>query len=589
MSSDAVVLLHGLGGSPSTWDRVRPLLPGSVLTPRVSGAVSIEQDALDVARAMRSAGHTSATVVGHSRGGLVATSLAEQFPALVNRLVLVSTPPTVASRLTARELSEAILRVPALGAAVWKALPARSLRRGLRSAFAPGGPVPDFAVRDLAETGIGRFRSSTTAIDHYLEESDLADRLVALTCPIELVYGLDDRRVDPVAMARCAAGPEIDAFPLRHEGHGAPWSSAGAVAAVITGRAWPSAAAGQAEKLPPRLHPVRWTPPRATPRARETASADPVRGIRRIELPGRGPEDVRVDSLGRIVTGVEDGRILRVTITDGDATVETLADTGGRPLGMTVVDDATLLVCDSERGLLRVDLDTGAVDVLLDSLDGEPITFASNVVRAASGRVYFTVSTRRFGFHDFLGDLLEHSGTGRIVVLEPDRSARVLHQGIQFANGLTVSDAEDLLIVCETGDFRVMTYPLADGAVGTPRVLVDNLPGFPDNMSVDGDLTWVAMATPRSALFDRVAPLPGVLRRLAYSLPERVRSGASTTWVIAVDGQGAVVHDLQTSSPEYSMVTSVVRRGPHLVLGSITESALAVIDLPSTFSKRVGT
>jgi hypothetical protein len=57
--------------------------------------------------------------------------------------------------------------------------------------------------------------------------------------------------------------------------------------------------------------------------------------------------------------------------------------------------------------------------------------------------------------------------------------------------------------------------------------------------------------------------------------------------VIALDSGGTVVHDLQSASPEYSMVTSVVRRGTQLILGSITESALAVVDLPPTSQGRV--
>lgn len=579
--TNAVVLLHGLGGSPATWDRVRPLLHATVLAPAVAGSASIERDALEVARAIRAAGTVPATVVGHSRGGLVATALAEQYPSLVSRLVLVSTPPTAASRLTARSLSERILRAPLLGGAVWKALPLTRLRRGLRSAFAPGGAVPDFAVRDLRDTGLRRFVTSTSAIDDYLDDRPLDERLAAVTCPVSVVYGLDDRRVDPAAMARSASAPGVAAFPLHREGHGAPWSSAGAVADVIIGTARPSAPVHPTARMVPRLEPVRWTPPRATPRARETVSAEPMGALRRIELPGRGPEDVRVDSRGRVLTGLEDGRILRITITEDDASVETLADTGGRPLGITVVDDATLLVCDGERGLLRVDVDGGAVEVLLDRLDGEPITFASNVVRAASGRIYFTVSTRRFGFHDFLADLIEHSGTGRLAVLECDGTARTLVDGLQFANGLTVSDDEDRVTVAETGAFRVRTWPLVDGAVGAPTTVIDNLPGFPDNVSVDGDTTWVAIANPRSGLFDRVAALPGVIRRLAYRLPETVRAGVPTSWVVAVDPHGVIVRDLQTDTSEYSMVTSVVRRGSDLVFGSITESALAVVPLPA--------
>ncbi|CCQ18009.1 strictosidine synthase [Rhodococcus sp. AW25M09] len=579
MTSDAIVLLHGLGGSAAVWDRVTPLLPGTVLALDLAGSESIEQDALQVAREIRVAGFESVTVVGHSRGGLVATSLAEQYPSLVRRLILVATTPTMSSRLTGRGLSEKILRAPIVGDAVWAMLPADKLRKGLGSAFAPGGPVPEFAVQDLLNTGIRRFRTSTSSIDHYLEEESLSERLAALGCSISVVYGLDDRRVDSAAMALSASDPRIDAYPLEHEGHGAPWSSAGAVAAVINEQVAPSHARRPVPTPSPSLRPVRWTPPRSTDRAREKESAVPMGPIRRIELPGRGPEDVRLDSQGRILTGVEDGRVLRVTLVDGTtSTVETLADTGGRPLGIAVIDDSTILVCDSERGVLRVDLDSGSVEVVLNHLNGVPITFASNIVRAASGTIYFTVSTRRFGFYDFLADLLEHSGTGHLVKLTPDGSARIVVDGIQFANGLTVSDTEEWATVSSTGDFNVIRYSLVDRAA-QPQILIDNLSAFPDNISADGDLTWVSMATPRSALHDFVAQLPGVFRRIAYSLPEGIRQGEQTTWVIAVDGDGSIVHDLQSPTPDYSMVTSVVRRGPQLVLGSISESALAVVDL----------
>ncbi|KQU06665.1 hypothetical protein ASG56_03200 [Rhodococcus sp. Leaf7] len=579
--TDPIVLLHGLGGSHAIWDRVRPLLPGTVSAPDLAGTESIEVDALDVARRIRAADLGPVILVGHSRGGLVATSVAEQFPTLVGRLVLVATPPTVASRLTARGFSETVLGIPLLGAAVWSALPDTALERGLATAFLPGGAVPDFAVQDLRDTGLQRFRASSAAVDTYLDGMPLGPRLATLGCPVSVVYGLDDRRVDSSAMADSASGPGVSAYPLPREGHGAPWSSAGAVAAVITDSAQPRDAERPTSAPAPRLRPVRWTPPRATDRARQASSAQPMSPIRRLELPGRGPEDVRLDSQGRVLTGLEDGRILRVTFDSTTHTVETLADTGGRPLGITVLDDDTLLVCDAERGVLRVDLASGGVEVLVDQLDGEPITFASNIVRGRSGTLYFTVSTRRFGFHDFLADLLEHSGTGRVAVLPPDGPARTLVDGLQFPNGLTVSDAEDAVTVASSGDFRITRYPVVDGRAGAPTVLEDNLPAFPDNVSADGDLVWVAMATPRSALHDRVAQLPGLFRRIAYRLPESVREGESTTWVIAVDEHGTVVHDLQSSEPGYKMVTGVVRRGPHLVLGSITESALAVVGAPT--------
>jgi len=378
-------------------------------------------------------------------------------------------------------------------------------------------------------------------------------------------------------MALAATGPGRRAYPLAHEGHGAPWSSAGAVAAVIRDEATPGAPITAPHRPAPTLQPRRWTPPPTPERAGRPESTTPLTGFRRVELPGRGPEDVRLDPAGRILTGVEDGRILRITLhDDAPATVETVADTGGRPLGIAVLDEQTLLVCDSERGLLQVDVDTGEVTVLVAEIDGEPVNFASNVVRAESGRIYFTTSTRRFPFEDYLADLLEHSGTGRLLVRDTDGTIRTLADGLDFANGLVVDDDESRVTVAESGSFRLGVYCERGG-----DDLIDNLPGFPDNISADGDLVWISLANPRDRRFDTLATLPGFLRQLIHALPESLRAGVDTTWVMAVDREGRVVHDLQSSSVDYSMVTSVIRRGSHLILGSVAESALAIIDLPT--------
>ncbi|GAA1457011.1 alpha/beta fold hydrolase [Williamsia maris] len=579
MTRPNIVLLHGLGGSPATWTRVEELLGDTVrsLTPHLVGGASIADDALIVARLMRANDSVPATVVGHSRGGLVATALAEQFPALVDRLILVATPPTVASRLTASSVSERVLRMPLLGTAVWSVLPPARLRRGLGTAFAPSRRVPQFAVDDLAARTLGEFVAESSAIDHYVDVAPLGDRLSAVSCPVDVVYGLEDRRVEPSAMALSATGPGRRAYPLAHEGHGAPWSSAGAVAAVVQDEATTAAPITAPHRPAPTLRPRRWTPPPTPERAGRPESALPLTGFRRVELPGRGPEDVRLDAEGRILTGVEDGRILRVTLRDdATPTIETIADTGGRPLGIAVVDERTLLVCDSERGLLQVDVDSGDVSVLVAEIDGELVNFASNVVRARSGRIYFTTSTRRFPFEDYLADLLEHSGTGRLLVRDTDGTVRTLVDGLDFANGLVVDDDESRIAVAESGSFRLGIHGERGG-----HVLIDNLPGFPDNISADGDLIWISVANPRDRRFDTLATLPGFLRRLVYALPEYLRTGVDTTWVMAVDRDGRVVHDLQSSSVDYSMVTSVVRRGSHLILGSVAESALAIIDLPT--------
>jgi len=110
-------------------------------------------------------------------------------------------------------------------------------------------------------------------------------------------------------------------------------------------------------------------------------------------LPGTGPEDVALDAEGRVVAGLEDGRIVRLSPKDGSA--EVLVNTGGRPLGIEVDTDGSLVVCDAYRGLLRVDPTTGAVSDLVhasDLIDGRPLRVCNNSAIAADGTIWFSDS-----------------------------------------------------------------------------------------------------------------------------------------------------------------------------------------------------
>jgi hypothetical protein len=114
---------------------------------------------------------------------------------------------------------------------------------------------------------------------------------------------------------------------------------------------------------------------------------------------------------------------------------------------------------------------------------------------------------------------------------------------------------------------------------GTTEPLVENLAGFPDNMSLGSDgLLWVAIAAPRNALLDRLLPLPGLLRLLVWNLPAALRPKATPiAWVMAFDLGGRLVHDLRTSDGSYGFVTSVAERDGTIVAGSLTEPDVAVL------------
>ncbi|MCM1975812.1 SMP-30/gluconolactonase/LRE family protein [Streptomyces sp. G1] len=306
-----------------------------------------------------------------------------------------------------------------------------------------------------------------------------------------------------------------------------------------------------------------------------------------VAIGGHGPEDVVADARGRVLTGVEDGRILRLDhLADPDhVRVTVLAETGGRPLGLELLGDDTLLVCDADRGLLRVDLTDGTVRILADSAAGEPLRFASNVVALSDGSVYFTVSSRRYPLDQWIGEIAEHTGTGRLLRLEPgSETPEVVLEGLQFANGLAASADESFLVVAETGACRLTRYWLTGPKAGSGEPFVEHLPGMPDNIwrgAPDGPL-WVALAGPRIPPLDLLhRAAPGVRRtaaRIAVRAPFRPTAAIG---VLAVDDTGATVHHLTGRSPGFRMVTSVCEAAGHLVLGSVHERGIALCEPPA--------
>ncbi|GAA2712167.1 SMP-30/gluconolactonase/LRE family protein [Actinoplanes palleronii] len=319
------------------------------------------------------------------------------------------------------------------------------------------------------------------------------------------------------------------------------------------------------------IHPRRWSPPAVT----DPGPTGPL-AVRRLPTGGHGPEDVVFDDQGKIITGTADGRIVRIDPATGDRTV--LAETGGRPLGLHPRPDGGVLVCDHDRGLLEVRPD-GSVEVLVDTVDGEPLTFASNVVQGLDGTIWFTTSTSQWHLDQHLGDVFEHSNTGRLLRRDPDGAVTTVLSGLKFANGLVLAPDESYLLVAETTGYRVQRHWLTGSRAGDTETLVGNLPGFPDNMWLGGDgLVWVAIAAPRNTLLDRLLPLPGFLRLLVWNLPAALRpQPVPIAWVMAFDLDGSRVHDLRVADGSYGFVTSVAERDGVLVLGSLTEDDVAVL------------
>lgn len=332
----------------------------------------------------------------------------------------------------------------------------------------------------------------------------------------------------------------------------------------------------------PHIDPRTWTPPTAPDLEGLWSQAAPLDAADLLPVPGTGPEDVAVDGDGDLFTGLDDGRVIRMT-PDGRR-IQNLADTGGRPLGIEVFPDGSLLICDAHKGLLHLDVTRREVTTLVAEVDGLPLRFTNNAAIHPDGSVLFTDSSQRFGLDHFKADLLEHSCTGRLLRWRDGGGVEVLVEGLAFANGVTLTHGGDAAVVAETGGYRLRRHWLVGPRAGQTEVLVDNLPGFPDNLSTGPSGTvWVALPTTRNRALDLLLPRAPWLRQLVWALPEAVQPAeARIGFVVGFDQDGRVTHNLQGPGDHYHYVTGVREHDGRLYLGSLREGTVATVALPDS-------
>jgi sugar lactone lactonase YvrE len=289
---------------------------------------------------------------------------------------------------------------------------------------------------------------------------------------------------------------------------------------------------------------------------------------------GFGPEDVALDAEGRIYTGLDDGRIMRLQA-DGTKP-EVFSNTNGRPLGFAFDPSGNLIVADAIKGLLSIARD-GSVTVLTTEEDGVRFGCTNDLDVAADGTIYFTDASSKFPLTNFTADILEHGPNGRFLSYDPKtKTTRTLLRDLCFANGVAISPDQSFVLVVETGSYRVHRFWLKDTKQGQREIFIDNLPGFPDGISSNGkDKFWLALVSPRDTTLDKLLPYP-FLRKVVARLPKLLQPAPRRySFVLGLDVNGLVVDNLQNGSPDcYAEIANVVERKGALYFGSIGESAV---------------
>lgn len=331
------------------------------------------------------------------------------------------------------------------------------------------------------------------------------------------------------------------------------------------------------------VEPLAWQAPANLGYSGDFSQNQDLSGIARIELKGNiGPEDLALGNKGNVYFALLSGDI---KFLDTDGNIQPWVNTGGRPLGIEFDQEGNLLVADAFNGLLSISPD-GKITTLVDSVDGIAINYADDVDIASNGNIYFSDASSKFHAKEYgtygasLLDINEHGGHGRIIEYNPaTKTSTVLAQGINFANGVTLSHDEQSVLFNETGTYRVMRLGLNGQQRGNLDVVIDNLPSFPDNIARGSNgVYWLGLVSPRSKPLDLLSNSPN-LRKVIQRLPEILRPKAQHYGhILAINDAGEVVHNLQDPLGKYGHTTGALEVGDKLYISSLHETALGVIN-----------
>ncbi|KAG8466009.1 hypothetical protein KFE25_005579 [Diacronema lutheri] len=262
----------------------------------------------------------------------------------------------------------------------------------------------------------------------------------------------------------------------------------------------------------------------------------------------------------------------------------------GRPLGAEL-DADRLRIADSLKGLTELELPSGRLAVLSNGA-----AYVNDLATDASGRVYFTSSTRepveltrvpagQKPFYDTMGAYLRTmargDATGRLLRYNPETfQTDELLGGLWFANGVALAAGGEFALVVETLGLRVLRLWLTGPKAGAVESFAAALPGLPDGISrsADGETFWLAIIAPWTPLLKllKFRMLRGLLARVLPVVLRFVKPIGLVLRLRASDG--ALVDVLADASGSHVSSVSAVTEAAdgRLLLGQLMGDSLVV-------------
>jgi len=275
----------------------------------------------------------------------------------------------------------------------------------------------------------------------------------------------------------------------------------------------------------------------------------------------RRPECVLATASGQILVPDSAGG---VTVIEADSQRTVLASINGQaarlqPNSLALCADGTLLLAHMslhEGGIWRMQAD-GAAEPYLNTIEGLPMPPTNFVLLDDEQRLWVTVSTRAVPRWP-----ARRPGPGDgFVILADRRGARIVAQGLGFANELRVSPDGSELVVVETFARRLSRFPIrADGTLGDRSTLCEFGPGiWPDGIAynAEGELLVASAFSNRLLIVDR----------------------RGRACIVVDQGDAAFVDALEKRHQEGELVKPGLIAVPTCDLGNCTSVAYCGVDL----------
>lgn len=219
-----ILLVHCYTCSLDYWRRLEPLLRrdhrviavdllGHGDSEKPEDGYSMEHQADTIAEALDELGAKPVLAVGQSLGGPVSTALAQRHPDKVRGLVIMDSSSQ--TKYVELPLPARIATAPLIGPALKQIVPESVYREELSKAFHEGFDVPDAFVDDAMGMTYTAFDESQGAGREFTSEQRLDERIASTGLPVTVIFGADDRIVNPDSAAdyRDIPGAKVVVLP----------------------------------------------------------------------------------------------------------------------------------------------------------------------------------------------------------------------------------------------------------------------------------------------------------------------------------------------------------------------------------------